>query len=256
MAFQIKRIVVPYESLKEMGAENQYALYLLGHIYNEIMCLNRWSVLARRDVSGGVDAEQAGAVFNIMFVTRILAGKLYEAKLIISQKIVKQFLEGYCYPHMPESDIAGLKALNRAMSQCKWINPARNGHAMHYPEFENCKEAINALNFGKQGFEIFAGGSFGATMYRTSDVMAGAAFIFEANRDWGVGLNTIVEDVLSLSHQVTEFTNSAIGAFVNSIKSGSRSYSERVKIKDVPKFPIPDMTDFVLPYFMVVRDKD
>ncbi|MDR3382328.1 hypothetical protein [Cupriavidus basilensis] len=254
----LKSVAIPYDSLKKISQKNKYSLYLLGHIFNEIMALGKLSVMSQMKVGDGSDiteVERAGYVFNSMFFLRLLAGKIYEAQLSLRSKDVHDFLRDFCYPNMEASDCGLLKTFNKEASGCRWLNAARNGHAMHYPTFAQCEKVIGQLDAGRQPFEFFMGERVGNTLYRSSDVMAGASFLMEADGEsWRGGLEVALADLQRLSELLAEFITESIHGFAEGRKKGKVRYSEKLKIKDVKKFSTPNINDFELPYFMSLGD--
>ncbi|HEY0820821.1 MAG TPA: hypothetical protein VGD46_18680 [Rhizobacter sp.] len=256
--FKIKRIKVPYGALERLSAQERYALFILGHIFNEIMALNRMVLLCQpKDTSLRSSAVKAGFSFNGMFYLRLLAGKLYESSLILRSKEVSAFLKAHCFPHLKFDGIATLKEFNKKTSQCKWLNAARNGHAMHYPTFEQTHPTLQRLQEGGAGFEFFVGDRHGETLFWSSDVLASAAFASEANSvDHGEALKQIFDDLNEISRLLLDLTAESINAFVVHHWRGDKKYSDAVKVRDVSTFEIPDFSRFELPYFVFVEKLD
>lgn len=253
--FKIKRIKVPFGALERLSAPERYSLFILGHIFNEIMALNRMVLLCQpKDTTLRSNAVQAGFGFNGMFYLRLLAGKLYESTLVLRAKEVSAFLTTHCFPHLKFDGVATLKKFNQKTSKCKWLNAARNGHSMHYPTFEQTHPTLQRLQEGGAGFEFFVGDRHGETLFWSSDVLASAAFASEANSlDHGEGLKQISDDLYEISQLLLKLTAESINAFVVHHWRGDKKYSNAVKVRDVSKFEIPDFSRFELPYFIFVE---
>lgn len=255
--FKIKRIKVPYAALCQLTAEERYALFMLGHVFNEIMALNKMVVMAQfKKKKNRPNAIKAGGCFNGLFFLRLLAGKLYEASLVLRNKDITTFLKGHCFPHLKFDGVATLKAFNQKTTKCKWLSAARNGHSMHYPSLEHASLALEGLNKGKAGFEFFVGDRHGETLYWSSDVMAGVGFAFEVDRDnYGTGIDQIFTDLNEISRLLFDLTAESINAFVLHHWRSKKKYADAVKVRDVSAFEMPDVSDFELPYFIAIENK-
>lgn len=253
--FRVKRVTIPFASIMRLTEEERYALFLLGHIFNEIMALNKFAMMSNfKSQRKRSMAEKAGGVFNAMFFSRMLAGKLYEASEAIRRKEVSKFLREHCFPLLKSDGAAALREFNRAVSQSKWLNEARNGHAMHYPTLVQSTAALTALKNGKAGFDFFVGEKHGEALYWTSDAMAATAFAFEANSgDYRSGLNEIVDHLYGVSDLLLGLVGDSINSFALNLHESKAMYAERVKVKDVARFDMHDVTDYEMPYFVVVR---
>lgn len=253
--FPFKRIQVPQKALKSLSHQDRHAFYLLGHIYNEIMFLYKQALMCIYGLAENEDsvAVGAGASFSRMFVLRMLAGKVHEAGLAMKQREVGDFLRVHCFPHVKgiEADRM-LREIRRRIDECRWLNQARNGHAFHYPEFNQTAKAIEALAKGKADYEVIMGGTYGETLYRTSDVMAGVAFASEANPDdYKVAIESMDEELIELSRLMTKLITESLNAFIlHLFYRKPTEAAAKVKIKDVAVFEMPKIDDCRLPYFV------
>jgi hypothetical protein len=256
--FPLKRVVVPHGIVSRLTPEEKYSLYLLGHIFNETMALMRLAKISEcHPYESATDAQKAGAVFNTTFFCRLLAGKLYEAQQSLNSKVLRDFLTAQCFPHIEDEEgQALLKAFNKSASGCKWLNEARNGHAMHYPTFKQCEGALGFLGENKTSFEFVHGPVDGQTLYQSSDILAGLAFFLEVDSsNWLNGATTMMQDLGEVAGNLCDFLQRVIGAFVEEAGESGRNYKEKVKIKNIRSFSIPNFTGFHLPYFFKYPNK-
>lgn len=261
--FSIKKVVVPLG--QDFSYGDKYSIYILGHIYNEIMFIQKLLVMARPRAESQSSAEQADNVFVSMFFLRLLAGKLFEAGEILKRKEVYNFILTKCWPAVAEEELPRCKeefsSTLRRINRSKWLNSARNGHAMHYPDMDQCRKAIERLESGNAGYEFFVGDNVGETLFRSSDIMAGASFIFEADDDnWQGGFREILDELSDVAGLLLGVLHDAILAFSVELKDGASGakakYSEKVKVKDVKKFEFPESKDIKLPYFLHISNDD
>lgn len=252
--FSLKKITLPRKALEELSAEERYCLHLVGHIFNEIFTLTKFVIICTPRIHDATEAERNGAISQAMLFSRLLAGKLLEAKLTLSMPIISRFLKNRCYPFMEEN--AGRPRLNKfkkSVDELKWLSRVRNRHAMHFPTYD---EAEAGLKYVEQSdFEMFFGDTFGEYLFTVSDTMAGVSFFSEVNEDWKDGMNKVVEELPKLGNLLCDFLHGCMGAFLivyhKEFVGPKKPFDKRLKIKDVPKFKRHKIGDFEVPYFFV-----
>ncbi|WP_069269105.1 hypothetical protein [Paraburkholderia nodosa] len=247
----LKRVIIPYAAIAELSKADCYSLHLLGHIFNETMALTKmmYAVQTKRDDS--TEAETAAAVCQATLFCRILAGKIYEAQRRLNSKEIHAFLSTYCFPHVPDRiGPALLSAFNSAASKCKWLNGARNGHAMHYPGVQHWEAGLKVLAENNAGFEFVCGELDGNMLYHSSDAMAGLAFFHEVDPgDWRTGAETMMNDLLQLGAHLGEFIQTALKSFISNAKDHDASSAKAVFEEALPSLDAPDFDQFEVPYF-------
>lgn len=256
----LKRVVLPRKRLERLDIEEQYSLHLLGHIFNETMALARLVQVTQTDrLQHTTDAQAAGAAFNTMFFCRLLAGKVYEGRNKVNTRAVQAFLKKCCFPFIEgQSGPTELKALNRAASTCRWLEMARNGHAMHYPSLEQCRPALELLASQNAGFEYIIGPVNSQSLYHSSDAMAGLALFLEVDpNDWRSGVATMAQELSDVATRLTDFIQTAVVAYIEEarIAAPKDSYTTKVKIRDVAGFEAPLYDDYFFPYFFYCEPK-
>lgn len=243
----LRRIVIPYSAIAHLSKPDRYSLHLLGHIFNETIVLLKMTYATQVKRGTATEAETAGGVCQATLFCRLLAGKIYEAQVRINSAEVRAFLTSHCFPYMPDGTGNALqKAFNSAASTCKWLNGTRNGHAMHYPGYQQCEAALDSLERHDAGFEFIHGDQDGNLLYHSSDAMAGMAFFHEVDSDnWLAGAEAMINDLHRVGASLCEFIQVVLQNFVERMKSECESVTD----KPLPAFNAPDFDHFEAPYF-------
>ncbi|AOY90406.1 hypothetical protein BKK79_20120 [Cupriavidus sp. USMAA2-4] len=192
----------------------------------------------------------------MMMFVRMLAGKIYEAQLKINSPLVKDFLLKRCFPNMEEREKDRLKEFNREVTKCRWLAAARNGHAMHYPTFDYWRDSLEKFEESEIAFRYYFGRKIGDVLYETADLVAGNAFVLEADgSDWRAGVSTAIVDLERISGIVAEFIVTCVQGFERGVQDPRVEYKRRVKRKDVKRIDVPHIEDLMIPFFLDTKTK-
>lgn len=139
----VNQIVVPARETLKLSAKEKYAYYLLGHVFNELMCLQKLAshCLPKHDATEAFIVQPEFG--QAMFVFRLAAGKLWEAHLAINKAEVSEVLRKDYLPLIEDGD-QRLKQLNKMCSSKSWLVNLRNGHSFHYPSFKEWEPLLNS----------------------------------------------------------------------------------------------------------------
>lgn len=174
---QPQRIDIHRDFISSLTRQEIYSLTLLSHIHNEISTLMRM-LEHSFPKSEQTEIERAGTFHMVQLFARLICGKIYEANEKIYQKHVQEFIKKWCIPYETQQSIESLSAeFKKSFKQSKWLNRARNRHAMHYPRIDEWGQALDFA--GKYNFEIIVGSKKEELLFRTADIAAFAAFSLE-----------------------------------------------------------------------------
>jgi hypothetical protein len=247
--FNLKKLSIPHVALENLSRAERYSVLMLGHIFNEVMTLQRLAVTLK-PTPKATDTEKAGSLSQVALILRLLSGKIYEAQLRINSKEISEFLRVRCFPLM-EAGVGAenLKKFNVTASQCKWLNPARNRHALHYPDMHDWKPALDLASEHEFPFELIAGDRDGEVLFHTADTIANLAFFLEADRlDWSAGFDAMLTDLHMLNKLLSGVSAEPLQAFVLQF-SDAKPFNKRLKIKDVKRFDRVAFDQVCIPFF-------
>ncbi|MBW0450822.1 hypothetical protein [Paraburkholderia phenoliruptrix] len=252
---QLQKITLPKDAWAALSDEDQYAISVLGHIFNEVMILQRL-MHAVQPRKHRTKVEVSGSVCQVLFLYRLFLAKIFEANERINKsKEVVAFLKTRCFPHMPPGEgEALLKTFRRAASQCKWLSQARNGHSMHYPAKAELDGALQHVRKLKAPFVFIMGSRAGDMLYETPDQIANLAFCMEAGEgDWKAGMEAVAGDANSLADKLNDLIRLSLNAFFETYQDDRLPSATRLKVKTAKSFSTPHLADFEIPYFFDLR---
>ena len=78
MQAEVRRLKLSADRLRALDPQGRYVFALAGHVFNELMLLQKWVHVSRR-APGNPGPEEDAAVAVTMFLVRMLSAKVYEA---------------------------------------------------------------------------------------------------------------------------------------------------------------------------------
>lgn len=247
----LEEYTIPFEAMADFTAEEIYSLQMLGHIYNETSTLCKLTYINRGDLNS-TDAQKSASMFHAVFFARLHAGKLHESHITINNNLhVNEFLRKKCFSHMKEGRGKELiKSFNSKISKCKWLSDSRNQDAMHFGNFEQLNDGVQALIDNKIGFEYIRGKRVMENLFTTSNSMVSLSFFHRSNKaDWKSGLLTLIDDLESIQDSLYDLINESVDALAMSYNNKNIKYKKRLKRKDLKFFEKQNIHTFQLPYF-------
>jgi hypothetical protein len=227
--FPIEVLSIPVKAVAELDDEERYTYYLLGHLFNELMALQKLLAYALPSF-GQVDRELSEAeVSQVLFFFRIAAGKLWEATLALRQREVSVSLRKSFLVSM-NNGAAQLKQLNKAVAKMPYLKTLRDRHSFHYPSISDWKSHIQP-NSTWVDDRVYVGEASGNTFYEGSASVA---------QHWMFGLRDkdrpeesvepMIAELIGLIGMFNGFVEEALGAFITTRLLPGVTVPPRVKL--------------------------
>lgn len=213
----IYELRIPLEAIKALSNEDRFSYYLLGHIFNELMSLQKligFALPRHEDTrQQRVRPEHAQA----MFLFRLASAKIWEAsKAIRENKQLAMTLRNTVLPQMTGGE-ARLKALNAAINGAAWLSPMRNGLGFHFPTFALWESQTIPDDSWVDDY-VFLSSQTGNTFYDAADVMAqhwmfsqyGAPTVPEA-------VDPLISQMIDLLRTTNTFLEDVLTVFIGTV---------------------------------------
>ena len=207
-------LTVPLDAIKRLTHERRFAYYLLGHTFNELMCLQKLIAFSLPKHDDHRPARLRPELGQAMFLFRLASGKIWEAsKAVRENKELAGALREDVLPRMSDGK-ERLKALNVAINNAKWLSPLRNGMGFHFPTFERWSSHVVPDESWVDDV-VFLGKKSGNTYYDSADAVA-QAWMFEqyGAQDLRAAIDLLIEEMISLLRLMNSFLEDALGAFI------------------------------------------
>ena len=212
-AVEVLRLRIPLSKVIELDPHERYAYYMLGHFFNELMFLQKLLKFVIPTHDDTRPFRQQPEMGQTMFVFRLAAGKLFEAKLALNKEIMSAVLRRSFLPLVPNANVR-IKEFNRSTEKAKWLAGLRNEHSFHYPPYEQWSAVVEPSDTWT-GDDIFMAYQSGNVFYAGSDALA---------QHWMFGrLNSenpreavvpMIDSLIDFLGQFNSLVEDILGAFV------------------------------------------
>jgi len=212
----ITKVVLNSPRLAGIKQAHRNWLFFLGHVFNELMILNKWVLWSDSHLEYG-DVRTKGAAAQLGFLLRLLLGKQLEA----GDVLVKSY---FCGPVRREVDSRlSADALdaerrledyfeNRKDTIHYWV---RNHFAFHYSLKEIGDNVVSSKKAEELAFYLCREG--GNTLYDMSEVVVNRAMLGGIEGDVTAALERTVEEVTDVNRWFLVFIDGFVNAVVGRV---------------------------------------
>ena len=227
-AVDMFEVRIPLKSVKRLSDEERYSYYLLGHIFNELMCLQKIVGFALPKHDDQRPARLRPELAQAMFLFRLACGKIWEASQIMRKsKQLSATLVQVILPRMPDG-LQRLKALNASINGAPWLSPMRNGLGFHFPSYDDWKGHVTPDSTWVDD-QLFMGNQSGNTFYDAADSIAqGWMFGQYGLADPRAAVDPLISQMIELLREMNTFLEEVLGVFVGEILLGGRGERKHV----------------------------
>jgi hypothetical protein len=231
MQAEVQRLELSGGGLRKLSPQGRYVFALTGHIFNELMLLQKWIHVSRM-APGSLGPQQDAAVAISMFLLRMLAAKTHEALDVLKKQSVSDVLRADYFASVDGLAMQWDAALD-AYSNLGWLGRVRNRGAFHYL---NCAQWTPVLNDDLcEGAYMYVGKRYADTYFHWSEMAASLPAMLEVNANQPFeGLNQMLRDLGDLLGQITDCLARGIQSFIDSADL-TESVGEAVRF-DAPVF--------------------
>jgi hypothetical protein len=209
---EMQEVRIPLEAAQRLSDEDRYTYYMLGHMFNELMCLQKLVgyALCKHDDRrpARVRPEHAQA----LFLFRMASSKIWEAILSLRSKEIAGTLRSAILPRMADG-AERLKTLNAAVNAARWLADMRNGIGFHFPSFAQWRP-FTTPDGDWEDDVIFVGKQTGNTFYDGSDSIAQHWMFRQYGPDVRAAVDPLINEMIELLRLMNSFLEDTLGVFV------------------------------------------
>ena len=210
---EMYQVRIPLGVIKKLSDEDRFSYYLLGHMFNELMTLQKivGFALPKHDDQRPARVRPEHAQAMLMF--RLASGKIWEAVLAINSKTLATTLRTLILPKMVDGPTR-LKAVNVAIANAQWLSPLRNGMGFHAPSFEDWKPHIVPDDTWVDDVVVM-GNQSGNTFHDAADTVAQAWMFSQYGLDdVKDAVDPLINEMIELMGLVNTFLEDCLSIFI------------------------------------------
>lgn len=236
---------VPLHAIRKLSDEQRFAYYLLGHIFNELMCLQKLAGYALPKHDDRRPARLRPELGQAMFIFRLASGKIWEASKAIRQtKELASVLREQVLPRMPDGK-SRLKALNVAVNGATWLSPLRNGMGFHFPTFERWSNHV-VPDVSWVDDVVYFGEKSGNTFYDAADTVAQVWMFNQLGvADLKSAIDPLISQMIDLLRTMNSFLEDALGTLIAEVileNAGTKQSAGKVLAPEFDHVSLPFWT--------------
>ncbi|KVE91461.1 hypothetical protein WJ01_27115 [Burkholderia vietnamiensis] len=241
MQAEVKRLELSETALQALSPLQRYVFALVGHVFNELILLQKWAHSSRRSPGNPGPQEDAGVAIT-MFLIRLLSAKVYEALHddALGKKCVAEVLRADYF-----GKVDGLNdkwdAVLKQYEALEWLGWIRNKGGFHYMKANQWEPYLDDTICS--GAYVYVGNRYGDTYYHWADMAAALPAMSHVNPEVPMkGLEQMLGDLGQLLGDVTECLARGLQAFLNESGIGD-------SLSDPIRFDAPPIDASSLHYF-------
>jgi hypothetical protein len=246
---EIRTLRIPMDAVRRLSNEQRFAYYLLGHIFNELMCLQKIVAFSLPKHDDHRPPRFRAELAQSLFLFRMASGKIWEAGNAIRSKEVATMLMELALPHVEQGN-ERLKAVNQAINNAAWLAPMRNGIGFHFPTYREWGAYVVPQDEWVDD-QVFLGAMSGNTFYDASATVSHHwMFDLYGLPDVKDAINPLIEEMIDLLRLVNSFLEDALGAFVAEVLLQGRP-----KFDPIAKVIAPEFERVSIPFWTWMPDR-
>lgn len=237
----ISEIRIPVERVTGLTANQRYSYYLLGHVFNEMMSLQKMIGFAIPKHDDVRPARRSAEIAQLLFLFRLAASKIYEFQASVNRKEFRVALDELVFSKSPQHrDL--LRDLNKAVGGATWLSRMRNGMGFHYPMFTEW-EAYTTPDSTWVDDLVYVGQESGNTFYDASASVA-MHWMFDKYRDIepAKAFDRLADELIELIKQINSFAETMVGTIITNLVPDGDA-------KPIGRFIAPEHDKVSLPYW-------
>jgi len=211
----VEKLKIPLHDLKNISDPDRYSYYLLGHMFNELMCLQKliYFTMPRhgdiRDIRRGPEMAQA------VFLFRIALSKISEARKELGEnKALKSTFKNLILPKWPEG-VKRQADLNAALDAATWLSKLRNKVGFHFPNFNQLEPYVQPTDEWTDDY-IYMSSESGNVFYDAANVVVlHWMFSLYGSEKVADAIEPMVIEMIHLIKLMTSYLEDAVGVLIS-----------------------------------------
>jgi hypothetical protein len=247
-AVEMFAIEIPLETVRRMSNEERYSYYLLGHMFNELMFLQKLAGFSLNGHNDERTARKNPEMAQALTVFRIATSKIWEAQIALNSKEVSQTLRSKVFPKLENGSVR-LKNLNKAISDASWLNPVRNGLGFHFPRYTDWADYVQP-NENWVDDVVIIGRHSGNTHYESSEAVAQHWFFDQfGSANTRDAVEPMIDEMIKLMGMMNSFLEDSISTII-----AEELLTPSARPKQLGKVLSPRFDEFNIPFWTFMPD--
>src|SRR4051812_23125457 len=127
---EMRELRIPIAAVKALSDADRYAYYILGHMFNELICLQKLIAYALPKHDDRRNGRRKPELSQGLFLFRLASAKVWEAINALKRPALADLLQTKVFPKL-DGGQARWEAMDAAIEAAPWLKEMRNGMGFH-----------------------------------------------------------------------------------------------------------------------------
>jgi hypothetical protein len=221
MQAEVQKLELSPERLRALSLEKRFVFALAGHIFNELILLQKWIHVSRRPPGNPGPQEDAGVAIS-MFLLRLLSAKVYEALHddALTKPSVIQVLQADYFGNVDGLQAKWDAAIARYKS-LEWLGWVRNKCGFHYMNASQWTPSLGDEFCADAS--IYIGKRYADTYFHWAEMSASLPAMRHVKPDNPLaGLEQMLQELSELLGEITDCLARGLQSFIHTSGVGGQ----------------------------------
>lgn len=245
----VEKLRIPLRDLKGIADQDRYSYYLLGHMFNELMCLQKLIYFAMPRHRDNRDIRRHPEMAQALFLFRIALSKVSEVrKELRDNNTLGATFDRLILPKWPEG-VKRRTELHEALDAATWLSVLRNKVGFHFPNFNQLEEYVKPNEEWADDY-IYMSSQSGNVFYDAANaVVLHWMFSLYGTKKVEDAIDPMIVEMIKLIKLMTSFLEDAVGVLIaESILSDTNA-----RVRGGPVIASP-FVDVQIPFWTYMGD--
>lgn len=210
----IEKIAIPLRDIQNISEETRYSYYLLGHIFNELMCLQKLICFTLPQHNDTRDIRYRPEMAQAIFLFRTAASKVAEVKKELRENpALKSTLNELILPKWEDGNRRRIE-LDAAIDNAKWLSTLRNKIGFHFPNLNQLREYIKPTADWEEDY-VYISKESGNVFYDAANTVIIHWMFSKYNSSDAVNAtDPMITEMIEIIKLTTAFIEDALGVLI------------------------------------------
>lgn len=212
---EVYKLRIPVSALAALDSKVRYSYYLLGHMFNELMFLQKMASFSLPKHEDLRDIRRSPELSQAMCLFRLASSKINEiANELKKNSALKSTLDDLIIPKMPKG-VQRHDEVLKAIENADWLPKLRNKIGFHFPNFAQLESHIQPDESWSDDY-IYMSSKSGNVFYDAANtVMLHWTFKLYSSEVLPQTIDSMIMAMIDLIKLMSSYVEDAVGVLIS-----------------------------------------
>lgn len=213
-SLRVEKLKIPLADLKRISDHDRYSYYLLGHMFNELMCLQKLIFFTMPKHDDRRDIRMTPEISQAFFLFRTALSKIYEVMGELEKNSdLKSTFNQLIYPKWPEGK-KRQEELKAVIANATWLSKLRNKLGFHFPNFSQLEPFIKPTDDWTDDFVFMSEQSENVFYDSANTVILHSLFNLYNDQKIEDAIDPMVVEMIGIIKHMSSYIKDAVGVLI------------------------------------------